>query len=371
MKNIPYLEEINRLSNHEKHFFAAANTSSGFVSFFDRLFDPKTLKKIYILKGGPGVGKSTLMKNAAKAAEKKGYSPIFYHCSSDPKSLDGVIIPETGKAILDGTAPHTVDPRYAGAKEEIINLGEAWNIPLLEKESRRICEISDCKSAHYRTAYRLLAAAKNADDELTDMGARCLDRQKMRAAAARLVAKHIKKGGLAHLTPAAADAISCDGTVRLFTPEKQAKHLYFVKDAHSTSGVFFETLADQALRAGADIIAGVRPLDPSEYTFLYFREPSVCISLYDDDYCALLDRAEIPYKIINLGRFFDTKRFAGCRGKYRFTEKCRQALIEAAAEELAAAGALHAELERLYGKATDYPVVSALGEKVIASVIRK
>ena len=77
MKNIPYLEEINRLSNHEKHFFAAANTSSGFVSFFDRLFDPKTLKKIYILKGGPGVGKSTLMKNAAKAAEKKGYSPLF------------------------------------------------------------------------------------------------------------------------------------------------------------------------------------------------------------------------------------------------------------------------------------------------------
>lgn len=89
MKDTAYYEEINRLAGTEKHYFAAANTSAGFVSFFDALFDPKQLKKIYILKGGPGVGKSTLMKNAALAAQKNGFHPIFYHCSSDPKSLDG------------------------------------------------------------------------------------------------------------------------------------------------------------------------------------------------------------------------------------------------------------------------------------------
>lgn len=109
MKDTAYYEEINRLAGTEKHYFAAANTSAGFVSFFDALFDPKQLKKIYILKGGPGVGKSTLMKNAALAAQKNGFHPIFYHCSSDPKSLDGLLIPETGKAVLDGTAPHTVE----------------------------------------------------------------------------------------------------------------------------------------------------------------------------------------------------------------------------------------------------------------------
>ena len=125
MKDTAYYEQINRLSCTEQHYFAAANTSAGFVSFFDSVFDPKLLKKMYILKGGPGVGKSTLMKNAALAARKNGFHPIFYHCSSDPKSLDGLLIPETGKAVLDGTAPHTVDPRYAGAKEEIVPLGDA------------------------------------------------------------------------------------------------------------------------------------------------------------------------------------------------------------------------------------------------------
>ena len=371
MKDTAYYEQINRLSCTEQHYFAAANTSAGFVSFFDSVFDPKLLKKMYILKGGPGVGKSTLMKNAALAARKNGFHPIFYHCSSDPKSLDGLLIPETGKAVLDGTAPHTVDPRYAGAKEEIVPLGDAWNIPLLEKEAAHICEISDAKSAHYRAAYRLLAAAKNAEEEMRAIGVHCLDRAKMRSAAARLCAKHLKKGGTGRLTPAIADAVSCDGLIRFFTPEKAAKQLYFVKDSHTLAGTFFSVLCDLALRSGAKVTAGVRVPNASEYAFLFLEEPSVCISLYDDAYCAALDRAEMPYKIINLGRFFDAKRFAPSRAKYRFAEKCRDALMNAAAEELAEAGTLHASLEKIYGKATDYRMVSEMSDKVIRALLAK
>ena len=367
MKNTPYFEEINRLACTEKHYFAAANTSDGFISYFDTLFDPTQLRKIYILKGGPGVGKSTLMKKAALAAQKKGYSPIFYHCSSDPNSLDGVVVPETGKAILDGTAPHTVDPIYAGAKEEIVPLGNAWHIPSLEKEAARICELTDAKGAHYRTAYRLLAAVKNAQDEMRDVSLRCLDRAKMRAAAARLCAKHVKKGGTPHLQPAVADALGSAGRVRFFTPEKTAKHLYFVKDTHMLSGTFFACLAELVLRAGGCVSAGVSVPNASEQAFL--RWGDVCVSLYDDDFCATLDRAERPYKVINLGRFFDTKRFAPSRGKYRFTEKCRDALLEAAVDELRTAGSLHADLEKIYGKATDYAVVSEMSERVVRACV--
>ena len=40
-------------------YFAAANTESGFFSLFDEVFSPEHLRRIYILKGGPGTGKST------------------------------------------------------------------------------------------------------------------------------------------------------------------------------------------------------------------------------------------------------------------------------------------------------------------------
>ena len=46
-----------------KKFFAAANSFNGFVSYFDCIFDSKDFSKIYVLKGGPGTGKSSLMRS--------------------------------------------------------------------------------------------------------------------------------------------------------------------------------------------------------------------------------------------------------------------------------------------------------------------
>jgi Mrp family chromosome partitioning ATPase len=52
-----------------KKFFAAANTEMGFRSLFDEIFAPEKFRRIYILKGGPGTGKSTLMRNLGAVAE--------------------------------------------------------------------------------------------------------------------------------------------------------------------------------------------------------------------------------------------------------------------------------------------------------------
>ena len=85
------------------------------------------LNRIFILKGGPGTGKSSLMKDAGTVWSEKGYDIEFLHCSSDPDSVDGVIITSLQVAIVDGTAPHVIEPKLPGAVEEYINLGEAWD----------------------------------------------------------------------------------------------------------------------------------------------------------------------------------------------------------------------------------------------------
>ena len=46
-------------------FFLGANSPSGFYSLYDHLLPPETASAIYILKGGPGCGKSTLMRKVA------------------------------------------------------------------------------------------------------------------------------------------------------------------------------------------------------------------------------------------------------------------------------------------------------------------
>jgi len=95
----------------EKHVFAGNNSSKGFYSYFDYIIEPNDAKRIYILKGGPGVGKSSFMKKFGSKMASQGYGVEYIHCSSDESSLDGLLIPELKVAFIDGTAPHIVDPQ--------------------------------------------------------------------------------------------------------------------------------------------------------------------------------------------------------------------------------------------------------------------
>lgn len=86
------------------HYFSGGNTASGFVSYYDYIF--RDLDRLYIIKGAPGTGKSKLMRDIANEAGNRNYKIEYYHCSSDPDSLDGIIIRDISVGVLDGTAPH-------------------------------------------------------------------------------------------------------------------------------------------------------------------------------------------------------------------------------------------------------------------------
>ena len=117
-----------------RHFFPGGNTAGGFFNAFGGITAPwDKNQRVYILKGGPGVGKNTLMREFAQRALAKDYSVDYFHCASDEDSLDGVRVPEKELAIIDGTAPHVIDPVLPGAADGIINLG----IFLDEKKTKR------------------------------------------------------------------------------------------------------------------------------------------------------------------------------------------------------------------------------------------
>lgn len=146
-----------------KNYFACANSSRGFYNFFDS--NLQHLNRIYILKGGPGTGKSTLMKKIGAHFYELGYSIEFIRCSSDVTSLDGVIIPDLSVAIVDGTAPHIIEPKAPGAIEEYVNLGLAWDSDLLTPHKETILslkkQIDDC----YQRVYEAYAEALKVHDE--------------------------------------------------------------------------------------------------------------------------------------------------------------------------------------------------------------
>ena len=147
-------------------YFASANTANGFISRFENIFDPEKFNQIYIIKGGPGTGKSSLMKCLEKTAMERNIDVENFLCSSDPNSLDGIILKERKIAVLDGTSPHNFEPHYPGAIENIINSGSFWNCEQLSKNKLEIINLMKEKNRYYKRAYRFLKSYGETEEEI-------------------------------------------------------------------------------------------------------------------------------------------------------------------------------------------------------------
>ena len=139
----------------ENKFFASSNSYDGFYSLFGSIFSSKKFDHVFVLKGGPGTGKSTLMKRVAEFSKQHSGHNTLYYCSSDTDSLDGIIANIENKkiAIIDGTAPHERDAIYVGATDEIINLGESIDSDWIKKRRDSIISLSNQKSKLFLSVF--------------------------------------------------------------------------------------------------------------------------------------------------------------------------------------------------------------------------
>ena len=140
------------------NYFASANTSKGFVNEFTSINNPKKKAFMYIIKGGSGTGKSTLMKKVGEHFFLLGYEIEYFYCSSDKDSLDGVRIAQENIAIVDGTAPHVTEANLPGVDSKIINVGKHIldDVGKYENELRELVAV---KKEHFVNMYSLLNGA--------------------------------------------------------------------------------------------------------------------------------------------------------------------------------------------------------------------
>lgn len=143
-----------------KKYLASANTSVGFVNCFENI-NPLKNSFCYILKGGPGTGKSSLMKKIAFYFEQKGLEVEYFYCSSDADSLDGIRIKNF--SVVDGTAPHTTEATMPGIKEKIVNVG-AFIKDDIKKNKIDIEKLIIKKSQCFKLAYKYFSMIKTLVD---------------------------------------------------------------------------------------------------------------------------------------------------------------------------------------------------------------
>ncbi len=247
--------------------FMGANSPLGFCSFFEEIYNPYKSHHPYIIKGGPGTGKSTLMKKVARKAEEKGFETELIYCSSDPKSLDGIIVKDIGVSVIDGTSPHIIEPKFPGAVENIINTGDFWDKKKLAEKSELIRSLTLENSMHHFRSARYLSAAGAINDENIRLVSQFIKEEKINSFAVRFASRETppkRKRAPGKKSRRFISGITPDGVVFLdSTVRAQAVRVIGIKDNYSAvSSLLCQRIGDLAVKNGYDVIFCQCPMRP-------------------------------------------------------------------------------------------------------------
>ncbi len=349
-------------------YFLGANSPTGFYSLYDHLLPPERARAIYILKGGPGCGKSTLMRKIGAWAEEAGLETEYILCSGDPDSLDAVILPASGVAIVDGTAPHVMEPKYPGAVERYVNMGDCYDKEALWPLRGEIMECMSGYKGCYQRAYRCLgAAAEIMEDQrsalLTDDLAQKLAKRARGILTREVPRRRGERPGQVKLR--FLGAVTHRGPVCLYdTALAQCGRVYVLADSCGLAHELLIHLLAGVTANGYDAVACPDPMAPDRLAHLLV--PRLGLAFLT---AAALPVPGTPYRRLRLDAAADGEVLRRSRPRLRFAKKVSAALVEEAVSSLALAKAMHDDLEAIYNPHVDFDLVDEIAQDVWSEIL--
>lgn len=340
-----------------RRVFPGGNTCEGFFSYHRYILDEG---RTFILKGGPGSGKSTLMKNMANEMIKYGLSIEYHHCSSDKTSIDGILIKELNTAILDGTAPHVIEPILPGLSDDIVDLGKYIDRGKLLDNKERILKAKLNNKRSYRKTYSYFRAGKEILKEIVYENKEKVDFK-----------------GFDELYLDLRDEIYNSETIdtmgkerhlfnRSFTPSGLAdytdtilkgRRIYYIKAEYGTGkSTLLHRISKEGLLRGYDVDIFHEPLIPQKINTIIVPELNLALSA--TDYAR-----KNYYKEIDLNNFL--KEDIKNKNDHNIFNK----LIEIGIRNLSEAKLNHDILEESYRPAIDFNGIEREKEKLAKEIL--
>ncbi|WP_251860854.1 PRK06851 family protein [Clostridium sp. Marseille-Q2269] len=352
--------------NPSKHFFAGGNTSEGFYSLFNNIIDVNTANRIIYLKGGPGTGKSSLMKSIADFFINNNYTLEFFHCSSDSNSLDSIKIKELKVAMVDGTAPHMLDPKVPGAIDKIINLGDLLDENELKNHKNEIIKVSNEISETFKRAYRYLNAARSIHEDWRVLNCNAKNYDNLYKLESELKNNLFKqntfmpgKGGKRHLF---ISAITPEGIVsHTDSIYSSTKNMYVLNGAPGTGKTEILTaLGNEAINRGLFVEYYHNPLVPNMIEHIAIPELDSAIMTSNEINKEFLDGEQIY-----MDNLLDLSILNNNRSKINETKELFYKLINKATDILNSEKNIHDDLEKYYATNMDFSKIPQIKESII------
>lgn len=344
-------------------FFLGSVGQNGFHGYFPEL-DAQPDIQMYLLKGCPGGGKSSLMRRVAQAS-KTPYERI--HCSSDPDSLDGVILQQPYAAVIDATAPHALDPAYPGVCQQTVDLYHTMNTAQLRRQRlqiiaafRRHKGLQERAARYIQTASGLLIDSRRTVLPLLDL-------QKIQVYSNRLALRYLPRTQKeSHEDIRLLSAVTPQGhivfrnTIDALAPTKIVFHDPF----GAAAPILLQALRQHALDRGYHIITCPCSLRADTIDHLFVPELGLAFLTSNPWHPMEFDEQ----KNIHFTRFLANDALKDRKKRLRFNQRAAAELLAQASEVQREAKSVHDELEAYYKGSIDFDQVTETGNQLLHSI---
>ncbi len=347
-------------------FFLGSNTPEGFVGTAETLYTPDGWQ-VYLLKSGAGTGKSTLLRRIYE--QFSGETAEVFCCSSDPDSLDAVRFPDRRLCLIDGTAPHSIEPSYWGAVEQIVPLSLCMG-HLYDSAPAVIALTDEKRTLHHRCCEHLRAAASLLSDSRR-IENDCLDREKVCRLAHRLAISEWQSGKT-KAQPFASktrflSAFTPDGWITLYdTLQALCPRIYTIEDEQgAAASLLLSELEKTATADGKHCIVCPCPLFPSEGPeHLLLPELGLAFTTSNS-----FHKVDFPvFRRIHASRFLDTERLRRHRQRLSFLRRAAAELLREATALSSQAKAVHDRLEQYSAAVMDWKRYEELTDELLQNI---
>ncbi len=346
--------------NVSSKFYLGANTRDGFFSRFDELREFANYRHQYIIKGCAGSGKSTFMKQILLSAKNRGCQCEEIRCSSDPDSLDGIILHDLGICFVDGTAPHAIEPKYAGVAESYIDFSPYWDESQLLQRRDEIIKIDSQVKKCYKNAYAHLSCGGIYDSLLRgycDNAQNDSFLRRIDGIISRELPKKCKNCVLGKKYVRYLSGFTPLGyTTFDDTLSNMCDRVIAFSDEFGMCNVAFRKISDAVQSRGIDVYECLSPLYKEAF-IEHLIIPSLRLGFVSVRHG---ENTFSTHKNINLNHYVDVYRDKSQTNRIKLLKKSRKEAIKRGLSELSEAKMWHDKLEEAYKPCMDFDGISQL-----------
>jgi hypothetical protein len=345
-------------------YFLGTYTPNGYYTVFDKLIDLSDYFT-YILKGDQSASRliETVVENVSPTE--------VYYCSAQPDCLDAAVFGDCRVIVADSIKPHIFEPTVPGACQQIVNIGEMWDVISLKNRRAELEELHISHKSCMDGAARSLAALGSITADSFKIGKSALMIDKLDAFITRFIKKNIpknreteKKGNVSYRQIC---AVTADGFSVLIPTE--AKEIFIISDnLFAGTDYLLRELTKTAADRGYDCIITRSPLhniEPDEVLFSLFIPELKMIFVNSTEQNPVFAEKR---KIINFRRFYEKTAAAKHKGRLRFDEAAAESLSNDIYLSMKAARAVLSQIEKIYETAAEESKIKIITEKIKAAI---